>query len=746
MSNNNGTNASFNDLDLLNVPSEDQDQIASKIESFYKMDSIIKQQLSYNWNRNHMMLDGQQWLVFDRSRNGGDWIKLEPTSGNDYIPRPVTNYMLDAFSTLKAYVLKNKPRTTVRPNTQSQIDKQAAKLAEMVSETQWERLSEDANYEFAAANLITYGTVFKKDYWDMSYLSVARIPKVQEVPKTDPATGEFIGMEEVPVLDESGYPVYEEIPIGDVNTAVVEPHRMVIDPIASGLHDCRWVMEYSIKPLNWIQENYNQEGEGYTGRADEVKEEKSLSISMRRFFRLKNSSGTRSSGGFPGVSSGTASGSGDMMIENAAVVKEYYERPTHKHPRGRMMVVANNIPLYIGESPYKGPEQGDWHPYSECRWEILPGRFWGKSPLDEIAELQRQINSIDSVVMLTRKTMAVPQKLIPQGAAIPPGSWNGRPGLEIPYRLTAGEKPEVIPATGVDSQVFQERAQKVEDLKNISGAIDILKGDRPPGVNAASALAMLYEVGTGKLFPVLDRWKKFIENSQKKRLKLISVKYREPRPEFIRMLMMKNKELTEEQVKNFIGADLYDNTNVVIEAASSIPKLKAAEHATLLELAKYGVLALETPQNRREFLDRFGIQGFDSGFSLDSARAEYENSQFENLEKFPDQRPIVLDTDNHEVHKELHSEFTKHPKFLSLGIEVQQALFEHIAEHEEKVMQAQQMQAMQAAMMGTPPSPPEQQPNPAQQQPNIRQGSGISDSMKKTLMGDMNVPGQIGQQ
>ena len=503
-------NTQINDLDLLDIESSEEDQLASKVESFYKLDSIIKQQLSYHWTRNHMMLDGSQWLSYDRSADGnGEWKRLEPSSANEYIPRPVTNLMFDIYQTLKSYLLKNKPRSTVRANTQSETDRNAAKIAELITETNWERLGEDTNYEYAASCVVTYGTVFKKDYWDMSYLSVARVPVMVDMPTIDPMTGQQTGSQQVEQRDEAGNVVTEDIPIGDAATAIVEPFRLVLDPLANSLNDIRWIMEYSIRPLNWIKENYSQEGNGFTGRVEEVKEEKALSTSMRRFYRLKSSSGVKGSSPFPGVNSTV--GATDVMINNAAVVKEYYERPTHKYPKGRLIVVANNIPLYIGNSPYSGNEQGDWHPYSECRWEILPGRLWGKSPLDEIAELQRHINSIDSIIMLTRKTMAVPQKLIPQGSAIPPGYWSGRPGLQVPYRATGGEKPEIIPGVGVDQQVFQERQQKVEEMKTISGAIDILRGDRPPGVTAASALSLLFEVGSGKLFPILDRWKRFIE-------------------------------------------------------------------------------------------------------------------------------------------------------------------------------------------------------------------------------------------
>jgi hypothetical protein len=721
----------LNDLDLSTIDSGDVEKLGSKIEEFYAQDNVVKATLSYHWERNHLMLDGNQWIVWDSSTTGGKWSKLETSPANAYIPKPVTNYIFDAYQTLKAYLLKNKPRSTVRPNTQNHVDKTAAKIAELVLETNWERLKDTENYEYAASCLITYGTVFKKDYWDCSAVNMVKVPKMQP-PQVDPMTGQPSG-EPIQATGEDGLPAFDMLPLGDVNTQVIEPYRMSIDPLAVNLHEARWIMEYSIRPIPWIKENYDKQDPGYTGRVEEVKEEKTLPNSMRRFFQLRNSSGVK---GAQTASTGSGQQGSIEMIENAAVVKEYYERPSQNYPKGRLIIVANKVVLYVGDSPYEGPEQGDWHPYSCCKWEPVPGRFWGKSPFDDAVEIQKQINSIDSVVILTRKTMAVPQKLVPQGS-VPPGQWTGQPGQEVSYRPgPSGEMPSTVPASGVDAQVWEERKQKVSDLKNITGAVDILKGDRPPGVTAASALSMLYEVGTGKLFPILDRWKYFTESSQKKQLRLVAHKYREPRPSFIRMLISRNKDLTEAELTQFLGEDLHDNCNVIIEAASSIPKLKAAEHALLLELAQYGVLNLDNPQNKQEFLSRFGILGFDSNYSKDVKRAEWENDLLDNLQFSPDNKPVRLETDDDAVHIDVHSNRTKEPSFMALPFPVQQAFFMHIQEHTQAKQQKEMEQQMQAMAMGMPPTPPPPSPNQMPPQ-KASKGSGIDAKTKKMLMPDL---------
>jgi hypothetical protein len=741
-SNKQSKQSSSGNLDITQVGNEEHDELASMIESFYKQDSTVKSRLSYNWDRNHRMVDGDQWLVFDGSRDtGGNWQRLTVSKANEYIPRPVTNYLFDAYQTLKSYLVKNKPKSSVRPNSQSSKDKMAAKLATLCLEANWERLKEAENYEYAASCLLIYGTVFKKTYWDSSAGNFIQVPKMVSKAPSEPMPGQPPEQapsqpEEVQEVDENGYPVFENLPLGEINTDVVEPYRIALDPLATDLHKARWIMEYSIQSIDWVTETYGKEGDGYTGKIEELKEETSLSGSMKRYYDLKNSSGVKGTSRLEE----TGSKGGDAPLTNSVVVKEYYERPSSKNPNGRMVVVANNICLYAGESPCGDrSEQGDWHPYSECRWEILPGRFWGKSPFDAGCELQKQVNSIDSVIVLTRKTMAIPQKLVPAGSGIQPGQWTGRPGQQIDYRESGGSLPQTIPAAGVDATVFQERAQRVEDLKNVTGAIDILKGDRPQGVNAASALALLYEIGTGKLFPTLDRWKRFTESDQKKVLKLISKKYKEPREDFIRALQLKNKDISQDQIARFIGSELNDNCNVVIEAGSSVPKLQAAQQSRLLEAAQVGTLNLENPVNRREYNKQMGIAGFDNEVGPDMQRAEWENDVLDDLDLSPDNMPVVLDIDNHEIHIAVHSDRMKSPAFMDLSPSVQDAYMQHIQQHEDMMAQKQQAEDMKSMASGQPPQPGA--PSPTAPTQVSGRGKGIPEAQSNALRSDALVPG-----
>lgn len=743
-----------NNLDLTQIPSEDADKLANEIENFYKGDATIKSNLSWHWERNHLFLDGKQWLVNlggRESATGQVWQPLQVTQANEHIPRPVTNYMFDIYQTLKSYLLKNKPRITVYPNTQAYRDKTAAKLGTLVSECNWERLKENKNYEQAGANALVYGTVFKKSYWNTDTAKTVKVPRTEMQPSIDPATGQQIGMAEKPVLDEFGEQITDYLPLGDLATDIVEAYRMCIDPLAQDLHKARWLMEYSIQPLNVVRDIFGKQENGYTGRVDELQAEKKLNTVMQRFYNLKQSTGIK----YPGVLSEGANGTGEA-IENTVVLKEYYEKPSVNYPKGRLIVVGNRIPLYIGESPYEGDEEGDWHPYSEFRWELVPGRFWGKGPFDDGVEIQKNLNSIDSLIILNRKTMAVPQKLVPVNSGVAPGSWTGRPGQEVHYRADpSGAKPETIPGVGLSDQVWQERAMRLEDLKQVTGAIDILKGDRPPGVTAASALNMLYEVGTGKLYPVLDRWKDFVESDQKKQLKIVSKRFKEPRQDFIKMLQRKNTELSPQEISHFIGSDLYDNCNVIIEAGSNVPKLHAAKQAALQETAQTGALELQNPNNRIEYLRQMGISGFDNDVAKDIKRAQWENDMMDDTALSPDNHPIILACDEDAIHLATHNDRMKEPSFMALSQEAQQAYMAHVQEHEAQQMQKQQAQMMQAMAMGMPGMPPQggAQPQPQQGKPpgmpSPSKGpgpeiKGPTHEQKNALKSDMLQPAPIG--
>jgi hypothetical protein len=167
--------------------------------------------------------------------------------------------------------------------------------------------------------------------------------------------------------------------------------------------------------------------------------------------------------------------------------------------------------------------------------------------------------------------------------------------------------------------------------------------------------------------------------------------------------------------------------NVKIEAGANIPKLQSAEKSQLLQLAQVGTLNLEDPQNKMEFNRRMGVVGFDNEIGPDARRAQWENSMMDSIHLSPDNKPVMLADDQHEVHKEIHLRRMKEPSFISQPQEVMDAYMAHIEEHQ-KMIDDQKAQAMQeAAVTGKPGGggPPKM--------PTKGQGPGVAHDVREQV-------------
>lgn len=693
----------FEELDLFNIEKDkDENQLlAEKIETYYKQDMSDKLLRAYTWDEAIRFYDGDQYIEYNVSTNR--FQQVTTTKNNDFIPRPITNYILPTVRTVISQLTKQKPQAKVRPNSQNPKDIAAAKVGDLVLDVKWEELREDEKTQEKAYWGVIVGTVFKKIFWNETTAKILRIPKMETVEENilDESGNAVMELDEAGnfALDVNGLPIYkkqfisrqakdmegnlisDEFEVGDVDSCIIPPFNIAIPFNARSPLEFTWIMEYSVQKIEWIKEQYDKTGDGYTGLADKVTEEKDLSTIIQLEYRLRTLSGRRSGGHY-----GTGS-AGYIDIKNSAVLKEYYEKPSKKYPKGRMIVVANGKTIFNGDSPYY--EEGfedSWHPYVEWRFEMIPGRAWGKGLVDELIPINRRINTIDSLIILNRRTMAIPQWLIPEGSGVPNGYINGRPGLMIAYRPVGanGAKPEKVEASSLPASVFQERDQAVEDIKRLGMTQDVLEGTNPAGVKTAYQLEQLLENAIASLGAVFQRWEKSLEREETKKLLLISKKYKEPRREFGRKLKAINKDITDIELEMFLGEDLRDNVNVRVEPDSSIPRSKAGENAVLRELVQNGILdVIKNTVNKREFLDKMGIKGFDYESSPDVRRSQWENSHiengnYENLIVNEETGSTVLELDDHETHIIIHSARMKDP---NITAEIRQKYLIHIEEH-----------------------------------------------------------------
>lgn len=625
--------------------------IASEIETCYDSGESYLQELAETWDENVHFYEGDQHIYY--VEESGRYETIPITKYNKFIPRPVTNYLYPIVNTITSVLTRNKPAYKVWENSDSSIDVNRAKMADTVLDTKWEIDNEQLNHILAAKMAIVCGTVFRKDYWDIS------------------------GSQTVEV-DGKKYP------LGDNRVDILSPFEVIPDLSNRGdIDDGNYVLESSVHTLEWIKNNYDRKGKGYTGKAKDVKENKKLLGLIGYSERLKGSTGRNSGDG------------NEMSLKNSCVVYEAHLRPTAKHTQGLVIVVADGKVLYAGDSKYVYLDGRLWHPYSCFRYERHPFRFHGISLLENIVPIQRKINSIDALVILNRMTMASPQWLLPIGCGVKQGYNNGQPALNIWYRAVNGASPMKVPGVPLDASVYKEREKAVEELYRVAMSNEVLSGLRPVGVNTAFALQILLEQSNAIFNPVTQDWEKFIEKGQLKKINVIRTGYREPRPEFIQKMKSMSRDTTEVEISDFFtGGDLGDNVDLRVEPNSSVPRMKALEQQTLMQLAGSGALGpidpIQNPAGNAEILRKFGIVNFPTASEPDYDRAKWENDMMRQS-----QDVFVIESDKHEIHLQVIDDEMKKPEFFSRNDEeVINRYMNHRQEH---------MMAMQAKQPAQPP-------------------------------------------
>jgi hypothetical protein len=178
------------------------------------------------------------------------------------------------------------------------------------------------------------------------------------------------------------------------------------------------------------------------------------------------------------------------------------------------------------------------------------------------------------------------------------------------------------------------------------------------------------------------------------------------------------------EVLKFKGADLRNNTDVVCQAGSAMPKNKAARQQFILELVGMGIL--KDPDQIQEMLE-IGYGEPDDRHKAE-AQATRENNYMlhglaEHTFRLDAEMPVNEDQINkvsvaypvkkwhdHETHVRIHRSVMMDEDFDRLQIshpEVVRLFDEHVAMHEQEIQAQQQAQmAMLMAAKGAPDGPP----------------------------------------
>lgn len=585
--------------------------------------------------------------------------------------------------TLVSYLTRQQPTVDVDPIDQDEQSKNIARVSRRVLEAKYQIDNEQENSRKVANDLLVYGTVFAKDYWDYS--------KGAYVLSTDELGN--------PELDEAGSEIYSKTGNNAVN--ILNPLLISVDHSVTNFDEQPLIVESCVVDVGWSKEVYDRNEPGYTGLVDKIKEESVSASTLRINEELKFA--------IPYLTQGA-----QYRTKGQTVSQQVYIRPNKTYPRGRMLIIVGGVVVYdskeLGECPYfLEQEETIWHPYNCIKYEEFIGRFIGKSLIEGLIPLQMRLNEINGAILENANTLAKPNICAAIGQ-LKKGVVNGKGANVYNYQVTAGAPaPFILPGTALPSQFFTERQQIIEQMVRKAGTNMAMQGQPPPGVTAAAAIQQLLENANSQQSALMQNFAKFHEKRFTKKLRFIHKFMEYPDPVLEKYLKQLNKDFLNEQVSDFVGArDLSDGVMVKIEFSSMIPKSEAARTQAYLDIAKQGglgpALAEDSPRGekiRTQLLEKLHLEPLESEEAIELKKAKWEN------ERIVKGAPVqVSPYDVAAVHLPCHKSKIQDPLFLENATPEQfNALNSHIQEHEA-------IEQQQALMRQTPPT--EQMPQGGQ--------------------------------
>ena len=182
---------------------------------------------------------------------------------------------------------------------------------------------------------------------------------------------------------------------------------------------------------------------------------------------------------------------GLRKAENSTLLRTYMEKPSARHPSGRMFIATPDRILYYGTLPI------DEYPIAMLRCKRTAGMFFGRSVIEDLIPLQRAYNGVKNKIHDYIRSLALNPLLVPEGAIddIDSLAANGvAPGDIVEYNPDRGE-PRPLATQGLPSGVFEECENLSHEMEYVAGLSHLgATGNNSSALSSASAIERLREI------------------------------------------------------------------------------------------------------------------------------------------------------------------------------------------------------------------------------------------------------------
>jgi hypothetical protein len=669
----------------------------------------LRRGMELRWWNNIALVAGDHYARWDpvMSRYEDRDPMFEDISGKK--PRMVINHALTVARTELSKLTKSQPIMEIIANSDEQADIAATKVGRAALDyAEWKfRLKKQRKQ--ALWWMIQTGLGAMYVGWDYLNDQSGHFELY-----TDPATGEpvFEGSERFKQLQEmlktgeldEGDFKKQAYPLGDLEYKLYSPFQLLPDETALEWDKIRDLITTEVADVDVLKGIYGKDARDLT-----PDENVQLGVMEQRMLSIA---------GVPGSVGQTQ----DQKVDNACHVHTYWLEPGVY--RGNKLL-ENGI--YVRwTSNRKALDISKGFPFQDSRipfvfFEHIPASstIWPDCVMNHIRGPNLEIDKTVSQLIDNKDYMANPMWLIATQHKLKGEVRNVAGGI-VRYRHV----PNIPPPTPVQGMQMPQQVESLliglrQQILDISGQSEVARGNVPSGVRSGVAVAYLQEEDDTKIAPTVDNMEESIAVLGSMTLERFSQFYN-----FERIIRFYRRDGIFD-VRKFKGADLKNNTDVICQAGSAMPRSKAARQQFVLELISLGVLKdphkieqeLELGQGEPDDTDKaisqanrennLMMHGSSMGtFKLDNTMSD-EDFKAVSATAVP-----VKKWHNHAVHISRHTSVMMDEEFDSLAIshpEIVRLFDEHLAMHQQMLdqQQQQQMQALMAAK-GAPDGPPGQ--------------------------------------
>jgi hypothetical protein len=626
----------------------------------------------------------------------------DPTwvQGDDKKPRLVINHALTVGRTELSKLTKSQPIMEVIANSDEQKDIAATKVGRAgLDYAEWKfRLKKKRKQALWWMIQTGLGAIYVG--WD--YLN----DDAGEMTFTiDPSTGDPVfnpvrieALKEALDRDEIDELREENYPLGEVEYRVFSPFQLLPDETADDFESLNDLITTEVADVDVIKGLYDRE-------ARDLKPDGNLQVGVIEA-RMQQ---------LAGVPGGIGAKAGN--VDNGKAIHTYWLLPNvyrgNKFLKDGIYVrwcdqktvldISSTFPFQDGRMPF-------------VFFQHIPSTatIWPDCVMNHIRGPNLEIDKTVSQLIENKDYMANPMWRIATQHRIK-GEVRNVAGAIVRYRHVPNvPPPEPVQGLSMPNQVENLLAGLRDQILDISGQSEVSRGRVPSGARSGVAVAYLQEEDDSRIAPTVENMEESIALMGSLTLERFSQFY-----VFDRILRFYRRDGIFD-VRRFKGADLKNNTDVVCQAGSAMPRSKASRHEYTLELIQVGVL--KDPHKIMEMLELGYGEPDDTDKAIAQANREnnmmlsgrfLSEAQPDRADHQDDKAPVAVPVKawhNHTVHVARHTSVMMDEEFDRLAVdrpEIVRLFDEHLAMHQQELQKQQMAQAqMLEAAKGAPDGPP----------------------------------------